>query len=250
MRTPPTPAPSTTPRTNREPPPPRRAARRLPLLRHRHHGAGHRRTAPPRKCGKRSRPAAISGIKSTICSCVPSTRRRLTSITSVGHPITVNCMHAGAAKRRPSTTFWGLGTMAPTIRKYSRTPVTVDAAEYDGSPKNRQVILNWIARRGGVAVPASEIMWRPDMGCYYHQQLGFIYLPQGARSAGSTLTALRDDELVVRTDTGVYALVFPGDYVVRSRSGFYPLASESFARSYVSYNSNRRGLPHRVSPAS
>lgn len=140
--------------------------------------------------------------------------------------------------------------MAPTIRKYSRTPVTVDAAQYDGSPKNRQVILNWIKKHKGVAVSAAEILWRPDMGCYWHKDLGFIYLPQGARSAGSVLTALRDDELVVRTDTGVYALVFPGDYVVRSRSGFYPLASESFSRSYVSSNNHRRGLPHRVSPAS
>jgi hypothetical protein len=140
--------------------------------------------------------------------------------------------------------------MTATIRKYSRTPVTVDAAQYTGSAKNRQVILNWIARHKGIAVQASEIMWRPDMGCYFHKELGFIYLPQGARNPGSPLTALRDDELVVRTDTGVYALVFPGDYVVRSRSGFYPLASESFSRSYVSSNNHRRGLPHRVPPAS
>ena len=140
--------------------------------------------------------------------------------------------------------------MTATIQKFSRKPVTVDAAEYTGSAKNRKVILNWIARHKGVAVPASEILWRQDMGCYWHQTLGFIYLPQGARSAGSALTALRDNELVVRTDTGVYALVFPGDYVVRSRSGFYPLASESFSRSHVSYNSHRRGVSHRVPPAS
>lgn len=81
------------------------------------------------------------------------------------------------------------------------------------------------------------------MGCYFHKEYGFVYLPQGARNAGHALQPLRDDELVVRTDTGIYVLVFPGDYVVRSRSGFYPLSEESFLRSYVS-NTNRRGTIH------
>ena len=139
--------------------------------------------------------------------------------------------------------------MAPTIRKFSRKPVTVDAAQYDGSLKNQRVILNWIHKHKGIAVPAADILWRPDMGCYWHQKLGFIYLPQGARNPGSTITALRDNEIIVRTDNGVYALVFPGDYVVRSRSGFYPLAEESFARSYVSNISRRGTVPAELSPA-
>lgn len=139
--------------------------------------------------------------------------------------------------------------MTRTIRKFSRTPIKVDAGQYDGSVKNRAVILNWIRRSGGVAVPAAEIMWRPDMGCYWHQQLGFIYLPQGARGAGSPITALRDDELVVRTDVGAYALVFPGDYVVRNRSGFYPLSEENFARYYVSNTTRRGTIPASMSPA-
>lgn len=129
-------------------------------------------------------------------------------------------------------------------------PVTVDAAQYDGTAKNQKVILNWIAKHRGVAVPASEIMWRHDMGCYWHKDLGFIYLPQGARNPGSVLAALRDDELVVRTDNGVYVLVFPGDYVVRSRSGFYPLAEESFHRSYVSSTVSRGTIPAALRPAS
>lgn len=133
--------------------------------------------------------------------------------------------------------------MAAVIRKFQRMPVTVDAAQYDGSSGDRSRIITWVGRYKGVAFAAEELLWRPDMGTYWHPTYGFVYLPQGARNTGSTLQPLKDDELVVRTDTGAYALVFPGDYVLRSRSGFYPLAEESFARSYVS-NSVRRGTNH------
>jgi hypothetical protein len=128
-------------------------------------------------------------------------------------------------------------------------PVTVDAAQYAGTLKSAVTILNWVRRHRGIAFPAAELMWRPDMGCYYHKDYGFVYLPQGARNAGYALAPLRDDELVVRTDTGIYVLVFPGDYVVRSRSGFYPLAEESFARSYVSNTPRRGTIPAELSPA-
>ena len=140
--------------------------------------------------------------------------------------------------------------MARTFEKYRTVPTDVFAAWYTGEAKNATVILNRIRREGGVAFRASELMWRPDMGTYFHKDYGFVYLPQGARSSGAQIQPLRDDELVVRTNANVFALVFPGDYVVRSRSGFYPLASESFSRSYVSYNSHRRGVSHRVPPAS
>lgn len=133
--------------------------------------------------------------------------------------------------------------MAPTVRKYRKAPVSVDAAQYDGTVKTAKVILNWVARHKGVAFPAVNLLWRPDMGCYWHPAHGFVYLPQGARRAGSPLQQLRDDELVVRTNAGTYALVFPGDYVVRSRSGFYPHSEESFHRSHVS-NTVRRGTSH------
>lgn len=133
--------------------------------------------------------------------------------------------------------------MTTTVRKFRRVPVTVDAAEYDGTRKNVRVILNWVRRHGGTGFPASELQWRHDFGTYWHPEHGFVYLPQGARSAGSPLTALKDDELVVRTNEGTYALVFPGDYVVRSRSGFYPRRAESFHRSHVS-NIPRRGTNH------
>lgn len=139
--------------------------------------------------------------------------------------------------------------MTQTVRKYRKLPVTVDAAEYTGNRKNLRTILNWVARHGGVAFRAAELQWRHDFGTYWHQEYGFVYLPQGARSAGSTLTALQDDELVVRTNANTYALVFPGDYVVRSRSNFYPRRAESFHRSHVS-NIPRQGTNHPVrSPA-
>ena len=124
--------------------------------------------------------------------------------------------------------------MTRTIRKFRKVPVTVDAAEYDGTPKNVRVILNWVHKHGGIAFPAHELLWRHDMGTYWHPEHGFVYLPQGARTAGSPLSSLRDDELVVRTNHNTFALVFPGDYVVRSRSGFYPHRAESFHRSYRS----------------
>jgi hypothetical protein len=139
--------------------------------------------------------------------------------------------------------------MAPTIRKFRKLPVTVDAGQYDGTAKNRSTIINWITRHRGVAFSAAELMWRPDMGCYYHQKYGFVYLPQGARSAGSPLSRLGDDELIVRTNYKTFALVFPGDYVVRSRSGFYPLSEESFARSHVSNISRRGTIPAEQLPA-
>lgn len=135
--------------------------------------------------------------------------------------------------------------MTRTVRKYKRVPAEVESAVYDGTPKNRDVVIHWIERHRGVAFPAAELLWRPDMGCYFHKVHGFVYLPQGSRNAGYALAPLRDDELVVRTDTGIYVLVFPGDHVVRSRSGFYPLSEESFTRSYVS-STARRGTHHPV----
>lgn len=139
--------------------------------------------------------------------------------------------------------------MARTVRKFSRKPIAVDAAQYDGKFKTAVTILNWVHRHKGVAFPAAQLLWRPDMGCYWHKDYGFVYLPQGARNPGYALQPLRDDELVVRTDTGVYVLVFPGDYVVRSQSGFYPLAEESFLRSYVSNTTRRGTIPTELSPA-
>lgn len=139
--------------------------------------------------------------------------------------------------------------MTATIRKFQRMPITVDAAQYDGSIRDRDKIIAWVHRHKGVAFSAAELGWRPEMGCYYHREHGFVYLPQGSRNAGYALQPLRDDELVVRADNGIYVLVFPGDHVIRSRSGFYPLSEESFQRSYVS-NTIRRGANHPVlSPA-
>lgn len=137
--------------------------------------------------------------------------------------------------------------MTPTVQKYQRVPGGVDAAEYDGSRRAEEVILNWVRRHGGEAFPARELSWRHDMGTYWHRDKGFVYLPQGARKAGSQIEPLRDNEIVVRTNLNTFALVFPGDFVIRSRSGFHPRSAESFHRSYVS-TSPRRGTNHSASP--
>lgn len=116
-----------------------------------------------------------------------------------------------------------------TVRRYRKAPATVTAAEYTGA--NAGTVLNWVRRRGGLAFRAKELGWRHEVGAYWHPVHGFVYLPAGARTPGSRLEMLRDDELVVHTGAG-YALVFPGDFVLRSRSGFYPLRAESFHRNY------------------
>lgn len=136
--------------------------------------------------------------------------------------------------------------MTPTIRKYQRVPGGVDAAEYDGTEDSRALILGWIRSHGVDAFPAGELGWRHDVGTYHHPVHGFIYLPQGARKPGSQSEPLRDDEIVVRTSGRTFALVFPGDFVVRSQSGFHPRSAESFHRSYVS-TGTRRGT-HRSTP--
>jgi hypothetical protein len=123
--------------------------------------------------------------------------------------------------------------MTKTVRKFQRIASTVDAALYDGTEKSAADILRWISRRGGTVFMAKELSWRHDFGTYWHKEHGFIYLPDGARSLGSTLERLRDDEIVVSTGRS-YALVFPGDYVIRGRSGFYPLEAESFHRTHKS----------------
>jgi hypothetical protein len=127
-----------------------------------------------------------------------------------------------------------------TIRPYRKIMQTVDAAEYDGRAATAKEIVDWVRGHQGTAFMAAELGWRHDMGTYWHKEHGFIYLPAGARAAGGQLERLRDDEIVVRTGGGTYALVFPGDFVVRSRSGFYPLRAESFHRSHVP-NVSRRG---------
>lgn len=130
--------------------------------------------------------------------------------------------------------------MAQEIADYLKLPEDVKATRYDGSKESLDFIVDWVLGEGGLAFPAEDLMWRHDMGTYWHPQHGFIYLPQGARRAGSPITSLRDDELVVRTNLSTFALVFPGDFVVRSRSGFYPRSAESFHRSCVSAG-RRRG---------
>lgn len=139
--------------------------------------------------------------------------------------------------------------MTATIRKFSRKPVTVDAVEYDGRMTSMQKIIEWVNKHRGTAFPASELHWRHDMGTYWHPKHGFAYLPQGARHPGSAIGPLRDNEIVILTAEKTYALVFPGDYVIRSRSGFYPLAEENFHRSYVSNSARRGTIPASLSPA-
>lgn len=121
--------------------------------------------------------------------------------------------------------------MTIAVQHGRRISTGVDYVEYDGRPATAREIVEWITGAGGTAFEARELAWRHDSGSYWHKEHGFVYLP--AAMAGSRLGRLRDDELVIRTAGGPFAVAFPGDFVLRSRSGFYPLASESFHRYYV-----------------
>lgn len=136
--------------------------------------------------------------------------------------------------------------MTATVRKYRKLPAAVDAAEYTGGANNTVEILSWIRGHGGLAFEARELGWRHDFGAYHHKEHGFVYLPGGAPHPGSPIERLRDDELVIRAGN-IFAVVFPGDFIVRSRHGFYPIGSESFHRSYR-IDAARRGTTTTPAP--
>lgn len=138
--------------------------------------------------------------------------------------------------------------MSPTIKTYTKRPLPVEAGQYDGSVENMDTIVDWVEKHGGTVFLAAELQWRHDYGTYWHPRLGFIYLPQGGKRVGGQLVPLEDDELVVKTVAGTYALVFPGDYVVRSGRGFYPHSAESFHPSHV-LDESRRGTGHLLLPS-
>lgn len=136
--------------------------------------------------------------------------------------------------------------MSTAIRSFHKIPAVVDAAEYTGDAANIGEILSWIREHNGLVFEAKELGWRHDFGAYHHKEHGFVYLPGGAPFPGSPIERLRDNELVVRAGN-VFAVVFPGDFIVRSRHGFYPLRAESFHRSYQALH--RRGTqPTSASP--
>jgi hypothetical protein len=125
------------------------------------------------------------------------------------------------------------------VKVFSKRSLEVEACQYDGTPQSMATIISWVEKRLGVAFPAAELDWRHDYGTYWHLRHGHIYLPQGGKRIGGRLVPLGDDELVVLTGSNTFALAFPGDYVVRGRSGFYPLSAESFHRSHILDPSHR-----------
>lgn len=138
--------------------------------------------------------------------------------------------------------------MSPTIKAFTKRPLAVEACQYDGTAESMTIVIDWIEKHLGTAFPAAELDWRHDYGTYWHLRHGHIYLPQGGRRVGGKLVPLEDDELVVLTGARTFALVFPGDYVVRGRQGFYPLSAESFHRSHV-LDESRRGTGHLMLPS-
>ncbi|QWY81304.1 hypothetical protein SEA_RIZWANA_7 [Arthrobacter phage Rizwana] len=139
--------------------------------------------------------------------------------------------------------------MSSAIKVYTKRPMDVEALQHDGSVARMDEIIDWIEKHAGTAFYAAELEWRPGYGTYWHPRHHFIYLPQGGKRVGGELVPLEDDELVILTRGGTFALVFPGDYVVRSRYGFYPLNAESFLRGHA-LDESRRGTGHLTLPSS
>lgn len=117
--------------------------------------------------------------------------------------------------------------------KVKKKPVKAEAMEYDGTPESAVALAMWVRGHGGTLFAADELLWRHDFASYYHQQMQvMVYLPGATRNPNGHVGGPGPQELVVKTGLSAYALVFPGDYVVRGRSGFYPLTAESFHHSY------------------
>lgn len=146
----------------------------------------------------------------------------------------------------------GLGdtsAMSSAVKVFTKRPLDVEAIQHDGSVARMDEIAGWVEKHLGTAFYAAELEWRTEYGCYWHPRRHFIYLPQGGKRVGGQLAPLEDNELVIRTRAGNYALVFPGDYVVRSRYGFHPQDAESFLRGHA-LDDTRRGTGHLTLPPS
>jgi hypothetical protein len=121
-----------------------------------------------------------------------------------------------------------MSTTLVTPKKYKKRSLTVEAEEYKGTPESAVKLALWIRGEGGVLFAADELIWRHDFGTYWHPEHHFIHLPGATRNPNGKVSGPGPRELVVKTGMSAYALVFPGDFVVRGRSGFYPLSAESF----------------------
>ena len=130
---------------------------------------------------------------------------------------------------------------ATKTEKYVRKAFTVEALEYDGTGPSAVALALWMRAHHGTVFAADELLWRHDMGTYYHPEHGFIYLPGATRNPNGRVGGPGPTELVIKTGPSAFTLVFPGDYVIRGRSGFYPLSAESFHRGH-----RQRTLPGNV----
>jgi hypothetical protein len=121
-------------------------------------------------------------------------------------------------------------TASSPVRIGKRRALSVEYAEYLGTPQSAVELAVWIRGRGGNIFAAEDLLWRHDIGTYWHADHGFIYLPGATRNPNGRVGP-GPEELVVKTaEPNSYALVFPGDFLVRGLSGFYPLSAESFHR--------------------
>jgi hypothetical protein len=112
-------------------------------------------------------------------------------------------------------------------KKYKRRG-SVEAVQYEGTGPSAVKIALWMRPLGGTVFAADELLWRHDFGSFYHPEHGMVYLPGATRNPNGRVGGPGPSELVVKTGPSAYALVFPGDFVLRGLSGFYPLSAESF----------------------
>ena len=94
-------------------------------------------------------------------------------------------------------------------QRYTKKPVTIDAAHWDGTPEGAIPIIDWILRFDGTA--------------RWHEE--YIYLDVNEYVTVPTHIAINTLEGTVRADHG--------DYVIKGvKDEFYPIKAEIFAATY------------------
>jgi hypothetical protein len=119
-----------------------------------------------------------------------------------------------------------VGLSVPKV--YRKRMVKVEAIQYLGTGLSAVDCALYLRDNGGIIFAAEDLLWRHDYGTYWHPAHGHIYLPGATRNPNGHVGGPGPRELVVKTGMNTFALVFPGDYIVKGRSGFYPLSEESF----------------------
>jgi hypothetical protein len=107
---------------------------------------------------------------------------------------------------------------------FTSRPITIEAAQWDGTDKSSQAIRDWIerTRQAGAVVDTDHIqhLWDHDLGAYRMPSGKTIFAPYRLRC------------LIVFTLEGEM-IAKPTDWIIRGTEGeFYPCIDSVFQRKY------------------